>query len=80
MRKKHDEPDASFLRRDKEREAVKALTREYVRRGEKRAGSREAEREKAGKVARVSVSARAEADSCGTPGREPAFDFDVDDL
>ena len=80
MRKKHDEPDASFLRRDKEREAVKALTREYVRRGEKRAGSREAGREKAGKVARVSVSARAEADSGGTAGREPAFDFDVDDL
>ncbi len=80
MRKKHDEPDASFLRRDKEREAVKALTREYVRRGEKRAGSREAGREKAGKVARVSVSARAEADSGGTAGREPTFDFDVDDL
>jgi hypothetical protein len=81
MRKKHDEPDASFLRRDKEKEAVKALTREYVRRGEKRAGSREGGKgEKAGKVARVSVSAHAEADSGGTPGREPTFDFDVDDL
>ena len=81
MRKKHDEPDASFLRRDKEKEAVKALTREYVRRGEKRAGSRKGGKgEKAGKVARVSVSAHAEADSGGTPGREPTFDFDVDDL
>merc|ERR1712216_181164 len=59
--KRRDEPDASFLRREKEREAVKALTREYVRRGE-RCGDRP--RSEARKRARASeIPVRVEADS-----------------
>ena len=77
--KKRDEPDASFLRREKEREAVKALTREYVRRGE-RCGDRP--RSEARKRARASeIPVRVEADSGGTRNPPPpTFDFDVDDL
>ena len=74
--KRGNEPDASFLERDKERDAVKALTREYVRRGEKR-GARDAPETKETKETK---RARAEAKSVGTRLEAPKFDFDVDDL
>ena len=81
IRKKRDEPDASFLRREKEKEAVKALTREYVRRGEK--ARRDRAEPEARKRARESEkkTLRSEADPVGTPNPPPpTFDFDVDDL
>jgi hypothetical protein len=73
--KRGNEPDASFLERDKERDAVKALTREYVRRGEKR-GARDAPP----KETKETKRARAEAKPVGTRLETPKFDFDVDDL
>ena len=73
--KRGNEPDASFLERDKERDAVKALTREYVRRGEKR-GARDAPP----KETKETKRARAEAKPVGTRLETPKFDFDVDHL
>lgn len=70
MRKRANETSRAFLDRPKEREAVKRLTREYVRREvDGRNGS--GRREKPPKV-------KPETSRGKRP--ESAFDFDVDDL